>query len=156
MKHGQAGPANRVGRQLDTLICEQLQQHLDPVARPASAGSVDGLGFRPKSYRCPASPRPIDRMIRVERPSIKTDIGAETVSLDEPLRGVVAALAETLERTKPESVDVAVMRLDVIADFRRRDDTALQTKRAQRVFVQLVPPDSSPASRGVPFIPIRR
>jgi hypothetical protein len=78
------------------------------------------------------------------------------MSLDEPLRGVVAALAETLNGTKPESVDVAVMRLDVIADFRRRDDTALETERAQRVFAQLVPSDPRPASRGVPFIPIRR
>jgi hypothetical protein len=95
-------PANRVGRQLDTLICEQLQQHLDSVARPASAGSVDWWDSA-EAEQVPASPRPIDRMIRVERPPIKTDIGAETVSLDEPLRGVVAALAETLERTKPES-----------------------------------------------------
>ena len=50
-------------------------------------------------------------------------------------------LALALERTKPEFVDVAVMWLDVIADFRRRDDTALETERAQWVFAQLVPPD---------------
>ena len=89
-------------------------------------------------------------MIRIERPPIEANIGTETAQLDEPLCRIVTGLVKRLERTKPEFVDIAVMCLDVIADFRRRDDTALQTKRAQRVFVQLVPPDSSPASRGVP------
>jgi hypothetical protein len=64
-------------------------------------------------------------MARIERPPIKANIGAETARLDEPLSTVVAALAEALEGTKPEFVDVAAMWLDVIADFRRRDDGAL-------------------------------
>ena len=54
-------------------------------------------------------------------------------------------LAQALERTEPEFVDVAVMWLDVVADFCCGDDTALETERAQRVFAQLVPPDSSPS-----------
>ena len=95
-------------------------------------------------------------MARVQRHAIKANIGAETVRLNEPLRGVVAALAQALERTEPEFVDVAVMRLDVIADCRRRDDSALQAERAQRMFAQLVPSDSRPASRGVPLIPFCR
>src|SRR5262245_41524239 len=95
-------------------------------------------------------------MARVQRPPIQADIGEETVRLDEPLRGVVAALAEALERTKPEFVDVAVMRLNVIADCRRRDDAALCTILTQRMLEQLVLPDPSPASRGVPLVPLRR
>ena len=95
-------------------------------------------------------------MVRVQRHAIKADIGAETVRLDKPLSAVVATLAEALERTKPEFVDVAVMRLDVIADCRRCDDGALQAVLTQRMLEQLVPLDSSPASRGVPLAPLRR
>jgi hypothetical protein len=73
-----------------------------------------------------------------------------------PLRRVVASLAERLERAEPEFVDVAVMWLDVIADFRRRDDAALETERTKRVFAQLLPSDPSPASGGVPLVPFRR
>src|SRR5262249_54063142 len=95
-------------------------------------------------------------MARVQRPAIQADIGAETVQLNEPLRGVVAALAQALERTEPEVVDVAVMGLDVVADFRRRDDAALETERTKRMFAQLVSSDASPASRGVPLVPFGR
>jgi hypothetical protein len=83
-------------------------------------------------------------------------LSGATVRLNEPLRGVVAAFAETLERTKPEFIDVAVMWLDVIADFCRRDDAALRAILTQRMLEQLVPSDSSPASRGVPLVPLRR
>jgi hypothetical protein len=101
-------------------------------------------------------PATVDRMARIQRPSVKSNIRAETMQLDEPLRGVVAALAQAHKRTEPEFIDVAVMWLDVITDFRRRDDAALEAERAQRVFEQLVPSDSSPAIRGVPLIPLRR
>jgi len=72
-------------------------------------------------------------MVRVQRHAIKADIGAETVRLDKPLSAVVATLAEALERTKPEFVDVAVMRLDVIADCRRLDEAALEANRTAGV-----------------------
>src|SRR6516165_5368639 len=95
-------------------------------------------------------------MARVQRHAIKANIGAETVRLDKPLRGVVATLAQALERTKPEFVDVAMMWLDVIADCRWCDDGALQAILTKRVFAQLVLPDPGPASRGVPLVPLRR
>ena len=69
-------------------------------------------------------------MARVQGPPIQADIGAETACLDEPLRAVVTSFAKRLERAEPELIDVAAMRLDVIADFRRRDDTALEAERA--------------------------
>lgn len=72
-------------------------------------------------------------MIRIEWPAVEADVGAEAARLDEPLRGVVARLAQTLKRTEPEFVDVAAMRFDVIADFRRRDNAALQAEGAQRM-----------------------
>ena len=68
----------------------------------------------------------------------------------------MATLAQTLERTKPEFVDVAVMRLNVIADCCRGDDASLRAILTQRMFAQLVPPDPSPPSRGVPLIPFCR
>ena len=95
-------------------------------------------------------------MARVQRPAIQADIGAETACLHEPLRTVVTPLAERLERAEPELVDVAVMWLNVIADFRCRDDTALETERTQRVFAKLVSADPSPPSHGVPLVPLRR
>ena len=95
-------------------------------------------------------------MIWIQRPAIKANIRTETARLHKSLRAIVTSLAERLERAKPEFVDVAVMGVDVIADFCRRDDTALETEPAQRVFAQLVSPDPPPASRGVPLVPLRR
>jgi len=74
--------------------------------------SIDGV----TSSQSPAGA--IDRMIGIERPPIKTNVGSEPAELDEPLRGVVTFLAKRLERAKPEFIDVAVMWLDVIADCR--------------------------------------
>jgi hypothetical protein len=69
------------------------------------------------------SPRPsVHLMARVERPAIEAHIGAKPTDLDKPLRGVAATFAEAHERTEPEFVGVAVMRLNVIADCRRLDD----------------------------------
>jgi hypothetical protein len=62
-------------------------------------------GGRSLSSEEASPPATIDRMARIQRHAIKANIGAETASLDEPLRGVVAALAEALERTEPELVD---------------------------------------------------
>ena len=76
-------------------------------------------------------------MIWIERPAIEANIGSEPVELDEPLRGVVATLAQTHERTEPKFVDIAAVRLDVIADGCRRDDAALETEFAERVAVCL-------------------
>jgi hypothetical protein len=68
-------------------------------------------------------------MARVERPAIKTNIRAKPALLDKPLRRVMA-LAERLERPQPKPVPVAMMRLDVIADRRWRDDAALEAELA--------------------------
>ena len=70
-------------------------------------------------------PRPIDRMVRVERPTIEANVGAKPVQLDMTLRRIVAKLAKRLERSKPELIDVAVMRFDVITDHCWCDDAAL-------------------------------
>ena len=93
-------------------------------------------------------------MARVERQSVKANIRTIATRLDEALRAVMTLLAQALKRAKPEVIDIAVMRLNVIADRRRCDDAALCAILTQRVLEQLVPSDSSPASRGVPLIPL--
>ena len=79
-------------------------------------------------------------MIGIKRPPVQADVRAKPARLDKPLRGIVATLAKAHERTEPEFIDVAVMRLDVIADCRWRDDGALQAILTKRVFAQLVLP----------------
>jgi hypothetical protein len=61
---------------------------------------------------------------RVQRQPIKTDIRAEAVQLNEPLRAVMTLLAQALKRAKPELIDVAMVWLDVVTDHCRRDDAA--------------------------------
>jgi hypothetical protein len=75
----------------------------------------------------PAMSRPssVDWMARVERPAIETHIRAKPAGLDKPLRGVVATFAEAHEWAEPEFVDVAVVRLNVVADCRRLDNAPL-------------------------------
>ena len=62
----------------------------------------------------------------VERQAIQADIRAEAVQFDKPLRAVMTLLAQALKRAKPEFIDVAMVRLDMITDGRWRDDAALQ------------------------------
>ena len=95
-------------------------------------------------------------MARIQRPAIQADIRPETAQLDEPLRAVVTRLAERLERAEPKFVDVASMRLNVITDFRRGYDAALEAKLTKRMLEQLVLPDPGPALGAVPSIPSRR
>jgi hypothetical protein len=95
-------------------------------------------------------------MARVQGPSIEANIGAETARLNVPLRTIVAVLAQSLKRAKPEFVDVAAMWLDVIADCRRLDDAALRAILTQRMLEQLVPPDPRPAPGAIPGVPLRR
>jgi hypothetical protein len=89
-------------------------------------------------------PPSVDWVARVERPAIETHIRAKPADLDKALRGVVATSAEAHERAEPEFVDVAVVRLDVVANCRRLDDAPLQAERAQRMFKKLVPSNPSP------------
>ena len=71
-----------------------------------------------------SSPTTVDRVIRVERPAVEPDVGAVAAPLDKALRAIVTMLAERLERTEPELVDIAMVRLDMVADRRGHDDAA--------------------------------
>jgi hypothetical protein len=68
----------------------------------------------------------------------------------------VAPLAQALKRAEPEFVDIATVRLDVIADGGRSDDAALQAELAERMREQLLLPNPGPARGAVPSVPLRR
>jgi hypothetical protein len=94
-------------------------------------------------------------MIGVQRPAVQSNVSAKPARLDKPFRRIVTPLAQALKRTEPEFVDVAVVRFDVITDFCRRDDAALQAEFAERMREQLLFLDPGPAICGVPPVPLR-
>ena len=53
-------------------------------------------------------------------------------------------------------IDIAAMRLDMVADLGRGYDAALQAITAERMLEQLVPPDPRPAPGTVPSVLLRR
>jgi hypothetical protein len=57
----------------------------------------------------------------------------------------VAGIAQALQLAEPEFVDVALMRLDVIDDRRRRHAPELSAVFAQRMQLQLMRPHAPPA-----------
>ena len=103
-----------------------------------------------------ASPHPIGRVTRVQRPTIKADIPPKTTQLDKTLRAVVTRFAERLEWAEPELIDVAVVRFDVIADCRWGYNAAFEAKLTKRMLQELVLPDPSPAPGSVPSVPFCR
>ncbi len=54
-------------------------------------------------------------MIGVQWPPVQSNIGPEAARLDKSFRRIVAPLAQALKRIEPEFVDVAMVRLDMIA-----------------------------------------
>jgi hypothetical protein len=86
-------------------------------------------------------------MARVQRPSIPADVRAKPVDLGKPFSGIMTAFAKAHEGAEPEFVDVAAMRLDMIADRCRLEDAALEAELAKRLLEQLVPPNSGPTRR---------
>ena len=104
---------------------------------------------------CRSPPVRVARMARIERPTIDADVRPVPALLDEPLRRVVTPLAQALKWPQPEPICVAMVRLNVIADCRGRDDATFEAVLAQGMLEQLVPSNSSPAWRAVPLIPRR-
>jgi hypothetical protein len=95
-------------------------------------------------------------MPRVERPPIKSNIGTVAVQLDVALGAVMTTLAQTLKWPAPELVAVTLVRLDMIANRCRLDDTRLGAVLAERMFAQLVPTNPLPTRRRVQVAPGHR
>jgi hypothetical protein len=72
-------------------------------------------------------------MARIERIAIEPNITTIAAHLDLALRTVMAALAQTLKWPAPKFIEIAVVRLDVIADRRRLNHPDLGAVLAQRM-----------------------
>jgi hypothetical protein len=96
----------------------------EPYDTDAPPGAIPLRGSGNKHAAMSLTPS-VDWMARVERPAIEANIRAKPAGLDKPLRRVVATFTEAHERAEPEFVDVAVVRLDVVANCRRLDDAPL-------------------------------
>ena len=77
-------------------------------------------------------------MSRIERPAIRACVARIAAIFEKFFITVVASLTQALQWTKPEFVDVAAMRLDVIGDGGRGDDASLQADRAERFSPELM------------------
>lgn len=86
-------------------------------------------------------------MPRVERPAIGAHVGAETVLLFEALGTVVACVAQRLQRTRPELLNITTMRDDVISDRGGHHLPALQMHGTERMFLELALGFAAPALR---------
>jgi hypothetical protein len=106
-----------------------------------------GQPARPQQTRL--SPPHIDRMPRVERPTIEPDIAPVTMQLKLLLSAIMATLAKRLQLTREKFHAVAMMRLDVIDNLSRHNFTCLRAELAQWMFAQLVPTNFLPARRAV-------
>jgi hypothetical protein len=99
------------------------------------------------------SPACVDRMARIKWPAIKSDIGTIAVQLDVALGAVMTTLAQALKWPAPELVAITMVRLDMIANRCRLDDTRLGAVLTERVFAQLMPTNPLPTSRRVQLSP---
>jgi hypothetical protein len=63
--------------------------------------------------------------------------------------------AKRTKRAEPECIEVAVMRLDMICDSRRRDAAGLEAQAAQGFDAQLVRPAALPGCGAVPTMNFR-
>jgi hypothetical protein len=118
---------------------------------------VENAAQRPAAneHECRLSGAIVDRMARIYRPAVEANLRTKPAQLDEPLRGVVAGLAQTHKRAEPKFIDVASVRLNMITDLRRPNNASLQAILAKRMREQLVPPDPRPAPRAIPSVPLR-
>jgi hypothetical protein len=76
-------------------------------------------------------------MSRIDGPAIEPDIRNITVQLEVALAVLVTRLTKRLELAEIELVHVAMVRLDVVGDARRRHDPAIKAEFAERVLQEL-------------------
>ena len=83
--------------------------------------------------RLRSTPPPINRVPRIERPAVRSDVETITALLDDLLSAVVARLAQRLKRPEPKLIHVTVVRLNMIADGSRLDNAARCAKSTKRL-----------------------
>jgi hypothetical protein len=88
-------------------------------------------------------------MIWVKWVAVEPDVAAVTIQLNLTLGAVVTAFAQRLQLAQPEFIEIAMVRLDMVDDGGQLDQAALRAEFAQRVFLQLVAAEATPARAGV-------
>src|SRR5215471_371931 len=76
---------------------------------------------------------PVGRVARVDRPSIRSDLGRVAAKLLRALRRVVAGLAQALQFARDECVPVTAMRLDMVSDGGAGDAAVIEAQLAERM-----------------------
>jgi hypothetical protein len=101
----------------------------------------------------PWSTRAIERMLRINRKAVESDVVAIAAQLNLAFCRVVARLAQALQLAGDERRPVAVMRLDVIHHVRHCDAPACQTELAQWLDLELPSAQPAPTRRFVESVP---
>src|ERR1700740_1957939 len=98
---------------------------------------------------------PVRWMVWISRPAVVIDLVGITVQIDAPLWFVVTVKEERLQLAEPKLGPVAIVRHDVVGDFGRRDDAALQAHSAQRLVLELQLATAKPERCPVEMLPLR-
>src|SRR6185369_150636 len=99
---------------------------------------------------------PIGRVLGVCRPPVCPDVGPEAPRFLILLAALMAVTAQGLQRTQPELIPVATVRLDVVGDHRRHHMALVQTMLAQGVHLHLHPGAGLPSAKAVPVARVGR
>ena len=75
----------------------------------------------------------VDRMARIDRPAINTNVRKISAHLHQSLCTVMARLAKRLQLAEPKLVDVAVMRFNMISNGSWSYDASLEAERTKRL-----------------------
>jgi hypothetical protein len=92
-------------------------------------------------------------MQRIKWPTVQTDVRRITVDFQKAFAAIVAKLAQALQLLEEELVHVAMMRLDVIRNRRRRDLAAAEAEPAKGMVTQLMLAQALPVRRAVQMLP---
>ena len=97
--------------------------------------------------------RPVDRMPRIERKTVRSDVPMESEALRE-LFFAVAAGAKRLQRTENEGVPVAFVRFDVVGLGGWCLDAAFGATAAKRLDAKLMGTPVAPGLELIPLTPV--
>ena len=105
----------------------------------------------------PASSRPVEWVARIEREAVVIHgLAGAFAGAKAAMFVLVARLAKALQRPEAEGVPIAVVRLDVIGDGRRRHLAGLEASRAERLDAELVRAPFLPCRQAIPGTPGQR
>jgi hypothetical protein len=124
-----------VGRQRTGQAADQQLSRIVIVGDGQDAGSSSSFS--------------VDKMPRIKRPAVETDVCAESTLFNLFFGAVVAVLAQRLKSTGPEQGPIAAVGHDVIDHGRWHHKPLFEAELAERMNHELMPPDFLPACRAI-------